>query len=148
MGFDRTNTANLLALKTEEATDPIAMGYAAVRGQTKGTLNFFNRGGKNVGNETTPRKLTTRRFLNTLVVNDLNAAGVSNGEKRFLESFLNRDLDEVIEPWRAKIIASFATGSATEAAIATDVRKQSRAEVLFGLGTEITREDWITARDS
>jgi hypothetical protein len=146
--FDVNDPVDLAALKSEQANDPVSMGYAAVDGQTQKTLGLFNDADSNVGGETTNLELTTAVLLTAMVPADLGAQQVDDGERRYIESFLNRDFETVIEPWRAQIRDAFRTNSDTVIAIDALFRDISRAEVLFGSGTVISKSDWIAARDS
>ena len=148
MAFDVTDPADLLALQVEQATDPIGMGYAAVDGSTGRTLALFNDPEKNVGGETTNVELTTGVLLDVMVPSDLGAQQVDDGERRYIEALMNRPFDEMIERWRVQIRNAFRTNSATVAAIDALFRTMSRAEVLFGVGTVISKSDWFAARDS
>lgn len=148
MAFDNTNQANLTALKTEVLDDPINMGYASVIDQTNNLLKLLNNPDNNVGGETTGVNLTPAHLLDALDPSDLASAQVSVGELDFIASFMGRDLDQDIERWRAKIISVLPNNSATETALNALSRTLSRAEVLFGVGTEISREDWFRARDN
>ena len=81
MAFDNTNAADLLALKTEQATDPIGMGYAAVDGQTKQTLDLFNDPLLNVGLDDIDETLTPALLLASIVPDDLTvSAKFTQGE--------------------------------------------------------------------
>ncbi len=151
MAFNRTNPADLLALKNEQATDPIGMGYAAVDGQTQKTLDLFNAPDLNVES---PRPTTGQRLTVSILLEipalavDLDHNQVSEGEKIFITSFMNRDFDADIERWRAQIIEALRSQSDTVTALNALVRDMSRAEVLFGVETVISKQDWIAARDS
>ncbi len=151
MAFDRTNPADLLALKNEQATDPIGMGYAAVDGQTQKTLDLFNVPDLNVKS---PRPTTGQRLTVSILLDipelavDLDHNQVSEGDKIFITSFMNRDFDADIERWRAQITEALRSQSDTVTALNALIRDMSRAEVLFGVETVISKQDWIAARDS
>lgn len=148
MAFDKTDPVDLLALKTEEATDPIGMGYAAAQGGTKTTLNFFNLASLNVGGETTITEMTVEVLLREMVPGDFDDPQVTEGERLFIQSLLSREFSEDIDRFKLKIIATLANNSQTETNLDALVRGLSRAEVLFGKGTVISKADWIAARDS
>jgi hypothetical protein len=148
MAFDQANAANLAALKSEVNTDPVAVGYNATSGNTQALLKLLNDASNNPGGETTNQTLTVGVLLDVMMVSDFDAQQVSDGERRYLEAFMNRDFDVVIEPYRAKIRDAFKSGSTTVNAIDALIRPLSRAEVLFGEGTVISRADWLAARDS
>lgn len=147
MAFIRTNAADLLSLKTEVTTDPIGMGYNPAGG-TNAILKLLNDADSNIGGETTGIILTPKKLLDVIVVPDFSGNGVTDGERRYLEVFMNKPSDEDIESHREKIRQTFKTNSSTVAALDALVRPLSRAEVLFGENTVINRDDWIAARDS
>lgn len=147
MAFDRTNQADLTALKTEVDTDPIAMGYDPT-GATPVLLKLLNDAANNVGGETVAPKLTTKLLLQAVEPTDLISAQVDQGELAFLESFMNRDLEMEFDEFRAKITNIFQTNQASRQNLEAQTRPLSRAEVLFGEFTTISREDWFAARDN
>lgn len=147
MTFDMNNAAHLTALRTEVTADPLNMGYAAVVDQTAKLLDLLNDPDSNVGGETVGLKLTPRILLDAMVVDDFAGNTVTDGERRFIEVFLNRsNLDEDIDAWSGKIKAAFKTNSITVANLNALSRPLSRAEVLFGAGATIRRNDWFAAR--
>ena len=145
--FDRTDPADLLALQTEEATDPIGMGYAAVSGSTLATVDLFNNPAKNVGGEIAQVLLTSGVLLDVLVPSDLNEKKVGDGERRFIEAMINRDFETDIERYREQIREALQIDSDTVFAMDTLFEPISRAEVLFGRSTVISASDWHAARD-
>jgi len=148
MAFDRTDPADLLALKNEQAIDPINMGYAAVDGQVKKTMDLFNLGENNVGGETTGA-LTVRSLFSAIAPDDMSAQQVDSGKLSYISALLTRELDEDIAEFLPQITTVFDQGAAiTLANLNAALRLQSRAEVLFGLGTILSKEDWFAARDS
>lgn len=146
MAFDRGNPADLAALKSEVELDPITMGYDALNPNQ--LVRLLNDPADNVGGETTAETLNVARLLDVVDMADFDAPQVTDGERRFIESFLNRDFNEDIDRWKAKIQSAFQSNSGTSDAIDALVRPLSRGEVLFGDGTVLTREDWYAARDS
>jgi hypothetical protein len=146
MSFDRSNPADLLALKTEVETDPIAMGYQ-LNNPTQ-IVRLLNDPSLNLGGDTVSQELTVALLLDVTDPSDLDAQQVGDGERRFIESFLGRDLGENIDRWKAKIQSAFKVNSPTSLAIGALERPISRAEVLFGVETVLVREDWYAARNS
>ncbi len=147
MAFDSNNSADLLKLKTEVNTDPISMGYDPA-GPTVPLLKLLNEPASNVGGETIAETLTTGILLDVMVISDFDSNQVTDGERRFIESFLGRDFSTDIDQWKTKIQSAFKSNSSTSQAIDSLVRPRSRAEVLFEDGTLISRTDWFAARDS
>lgn len=147
MAFDRTNPADLAALHAEVNNDPILMGYAAVIDNTTQLLKLINDPGNNAGGETAGVQLTVGLLLEHMLPSDFDAVQVSDGERRYIESFLGRDFSLNIERYRPQIVAAFRANSTTVSNLNALSRPLSRAEVLFGEGTVIVRDDWIAARD-
>ena len=153
MAFDNTNAADLLALKTEQATDPISMGYAAVDGQTKQTLDLFNDPLLNVGLDEVDERLTPALLLASIVPDDLTvSAKFTQGELEWLKLLVeaSTSLTDDLTVNRDKIVELFNQTPTldTYTNLVALKRRISRAEVLFGVGTVISRTDWFAARDS
>ena len=149
MVFDRTNPADLLTLKTEVNTDPIAMGYAAAINSTSQLLKLLNDPDNNIGGETTNVELTAEVLLDVIDTGDFASNQVDQGERDWIKMCFEYALQGIsIEKYRAKIQGIFQANSTTNTNINNLTRVLSRAEVLFGAGTTIVRDDWIAARDS
>lgn len=148
MAFDINDPADLLALKNEINNDPLSLGYNP-DANVNTLLGLLNDASNNTGGETANQKLTPRILLQQVVLSDYDSNQVTDGERRYIEAFFNRqNLDEEIEEFRSKIRDAFKTNSTTVANIDALVRPLSRAEVLFGAETVISKADWIAARDS
>lgn len=149
MAFDRTAPADLLALKTEVATDPLVMGYAGA-GNTTQLLNLLNDGAANVGGETIAVDLTVDVLLDVLDAGDYASSPVGVGGRGYTDMLVQygSSTGASLEPYRAKFRSLYQANSSTVQALDALVRKLSRAEVLFGAGTLISRADWFAARDS
>lgn len=150
MAFDKTNPADLAALKTEVNTDPIGMGYAAVVDQTNQLLKLLNDPASNVGGETSTRPFDASALLDALDPTEFDAqqtnAGAGDYALMLINSAGGQGVD--IEAYKTKFRSMFAAQSATVAALDAQNITLSRAEVLFGQGTAISRTDWFAARDS
>ncbi len=153
MAFDNTSPADLLALKTEEADDPTTMRYAAVDGQTRKTLELFNDGDKNVGGETIGEDFTSDIVLDVIDPDEVTVgAKFSEGQANWL-NYLMAAAGSVrnFSAFEAKfrlLFADYTPSSTTLDALNLKTRALSRAEVLFGEGTTISKADWIAARNS
>lgn len=148
MAFDINDPADKLALKNEVNNDPLSLGYNP-DANVNTLLGLLNDASKNTGGETANQKLTPRILLAQVVLSDYDSNQVTDGERRYIEAFFNRqNLDEEIEEFREKIRDAFKVNSTTVANIDALVRPLSRAEVLFGAETVISKADWIAARDS
>lgn len=144
--FDRENPADLAALKAEIQTDPLLLGYSSAT-TTQGILDIIN--------DQTPA------YPVTIPTEDLDipdvAAVIDPGEfsalgeydKQWVIMFINQPAEVPLKPLQAKFLSLFGPGSNTRTAVlALRDTTGSRAEVLFGKGTIITRSDYIAARDS
>lgn len=156
MAFDRTNPVDLLALKNEESLDPIGMGYVAVSGQTKKTLDLFNLAENNVG--TTPEDFIGEVFTSEVAMDVIDPTEItvgpkfSEGQARWLEYLFSAadSLGTNFSKFEAKfrdLFAGYAPTSTTLTNLDARNRKLSRVERLFDIGTVISREDWFAARD-
>lgn len=150
MAFDRNDPADLLALKTEVNTDPIAMGYNPT-GSTPQLLSLLNEGANNVGGETTGETFTHRLIIEVTEPDDLTVGGqFSQGDLETVKSIMalsgtqDPDISWAETRWRQAHVGN----NTTLANIDARIRTLSRAEVLFGEGTFISRDDWFAARDS
>lgn len=148
MAFDRTNPADLAALKTEVTTDPIGMGYAAVIDQTQPLLKLLNDPGNNVGGESAARPFDVYAMLDALQPADYDAQQTATGAPNYVHTLVELAAYDDISAYKAKFRSLFAANSATVQALDAQTAPLSRGEVLFGQGTVISRDDWIAARDS
>ena len=148
MAFDRTDPADLAALQAEVNTDPIGMGYAAVIANTSQLLKLLNDPANNVGGESGSRTFDYAALLDALDPADFDANQTNGNAGHYVTSLLSITGQVVdLEPWKAKFRSMFVANSATVQALDAQTAPLSRAEVLFGAGTVITRDDWFAARD-
>src|SRR5210317_988792 len=104
MMFDRTNQADLTALKTEVQTDPIAMNYAAAVNSTAQLLKLLNDPDNNVGGGTTNVELTAEVLLDVIDTGDFASNQVDQGERDWIKMCFDYALQGIsIEKYRAKI---------------------------------------------
>lgn len=149
MAFDRNNDAHLLALQTEVNTDPLGMGYDLNSNETQ-LLKLLNDPANNVGGETGVREFDYTAMLDALVVADFNANQVIAGAPEMTAMLVEMSIQgEDISAWKTKWQALFdgIPGSNTSVMLDAQTRLLSRAEVLFGIDTHISRDDWHAARD-
>lgn len=147
MAFDSTNPADLLALKTEVTTDPIGMGYDPAA-PTAQILKLLNDPASNVGGDTANRPFDAAAMMDALDPSDFDAQQTVTGAPNYVHTLVELAAFNDITPYKAKFRSLFAGNSATVVALDAQTVALSRAEVLFGQGTNITRDDWIAARDS
>ena len=144
MSFDRTDPADLLALKTEVNTDPISMGYDPA-GATALILKLLNDPSNNVGGDTAARPFDVSAMLDALDPTELGAQQTEAGAAEYTNTLA---VVGSIEAYKTKWRSMFAANSATVTALDAQTSLLSRAEVLLGQGTTISRDDWFAARDS
>lgn len=150
MAFNIKKPADLATLKAEINTDPAGMGYSAVRGETKKTLDKLNFASNNVGTDSINRPTEEIDIPDIAgVIDPVEFAALSEYDKEWVKMFINQPFDAALKPFQAKFLAIFKAGTKTRAA-AMGLRSKpaSRAEVLFGVNTVLTREDYFAARDS
>lgn len=148
MAFDRANPAHLATLKNEVLTDPIGMGYNPA-GNDQQLLTLLNDPDNNVGGETAARDFDLSAMLDALDPENLPAqqTNARAGDYCMLLAqayMLTGDISMYKARWRSM----FAANSTTVTALDAQTAPLSRAEVLFGQGTILVREDWYAARDS
>ena len=149
MAFNINNPADLLALKNEIGLDPIGQDYAAAQGGTKIILDKLNVSGQNVGGETINRPVEELDIPDiAAVIDEAEYAALSEYDKEWVKMFIARPADEVLKPYQSKFATIFAASTTLTAALALRSKQASRAEVLFGVNTDISRQDWFAARDS
>lgn len=150
MAFDITDPINLLELKNEVANDPISMGYAAVVDQTNPLLKLLNDPDNNIGAETAVQEITPEVLIDVIDVAEYGGNQVAQGDRDWVKMVFDLGLfaGADIEKFRTKIKGIFPTNGITNTNIDNLVRPLSRAEVLFGAGTAISKQDWFVARDS
>lgn len=155
MAFNRTDPADLLALKNEVTLDPIGMGYSAVVDVTAQLLKLLNDEENNVGDGVTPGQETqvARTFdalamMDALQPADYDAQQTATGAPNYVHTLVELAAFQDIAPYKEKFRSLFAGNSATVTALDAQVQQISRAEALFGVDTVISRDDWIAARDS
>ena len=147
MAFDRNNPADLASLKSEVETDPISMGYNAQNPNQ--LIKLINDPDDNVGGETVQGELTPETLLDSIDFSELGGNQVGEGGRRGVHYIYEvAERTENIDRWRQKVLDTFPQNGPTVAAINALTRALSRAEVLYGDGTVITKEDWFAARDS
>jgi len=139
MAFDRTNTVDLQLLQDEVLLDPISMGYAALPySDTKKLLKTLNESIANVGGET-----AGPIFSHEVLMDTWEAKGALNEMLTWIEVLAREEGD--ITRYEAKYRAN--CGNDSLAALDAVTVPLSRAEVLFGQSTVISKDDWYAARD-
>ena len=162
MSFDRDKPAKLLELKTEVQTDPatIPMGYDQ-NNVAVGVLGLINDPASNTGNEnSTARDFTGDDLLHALTISPAAAAeypvAVDTVLKQMaVESLVNYRSQVLPVKFKDLLIHDTAgifndtDGPIIKAAIIVEATgPKSRAEVLWGDDTVITKQDWFASKDS
>jgi len=145
MAFDRTNPTQLAALKSELTVDPAGVGYASIQ-NTNLKARSVSDPAANPGTETTGSPITARVLWELCAdhAGDLTIGGqFTQGEQFVVQQLfeLTQDQNEDISWARARFRAFFPAQAGIVAALDALLRKLSRAEVLFGIGTVITAVD-------
>lgn len=148
MAFDRNNFTDLTALKSEVLNDPVGVGYAASINVTSELLSLLNDPASNPGNETVSIPVEELDITDiSAVIDPSEYDALSAYNKEWVKMFINRPKDEGLRSYQTKFLAIFGQGTVTRSAvIALRAKKASRAEVLFGVNTVISRDDLIRAR--
>lgn len=150
--FDRTDPTDLAALKSEVNADPIGMGYDT-NGGTPPLLSQLNTPSSNVGGETTGEDFTPDLALEVIDPDEVTVGPkFTEGQSTWL-GYLMSAADSVslfssFEPKFRALFAGYTPSSNTLDALNARVQLLSRAEVLFGIDTVISKADWLAARDS
>jgi hypothetical protein len=149
MPFDRTNSADLTALKTEVNTDPQSIGYNA-SGSTQGILDLLNTASSNTTGATTTKPISDLIVAEVAAEIDPTEYSLLTGyAQEWVKSMINQNSEASLIAYKDKFLDLFGAGSATRTNVQALLSPAaSRAEELFGYGTVIDRNDWITARDS
>jgi hypothetical protein len=154
MSFDRNDPADLAALKAEATNDPEGIGYTVLTdGNTTKFIEEINTKSFTVGkpkiSSADVRSATTYDAYNNLAIDEQEWLVWMTGSNGF-----NEENVKVTADLRAKLTTDstfWAVGDrdAMQAAMLAlmDV-PGSRAEVLWGYGTSISREDWLAAEVS
>lgn len=142
MAFDRTDPADLAALKTEVTTDPIGMGYN-LNGSATRVVFLLNDSASNKSPSPVERPFDKTAMLDALDPTELDAQQTEAGAGDYINALMAYDGD--IGPYKDKFGSMFADNSATFVALDSQTILLSRAEVLFGQGTNISENDLATA---
>lgn len=158
MGFDNTDATDLAELKSEVAADPTALGYAAVVAETDKLLALINDPNDQTLLEkpgidpASVRSQTTYEAYNDLSIDEqewirwmTGANAAANGSSLKVTTDLKARLTG---PGNESIWSAATRDEMNAAMLAIIDVPASRAEILWGFGTTISRADWFAARDS
>ena len=152
--FDRNDPADLAALKSEVNTDPLGIGYDPLGG-TQDILDLLNAKNYTVAkpkiSSALVRSATTYDAYDTLAIDEQEWIRWMTGTDGFDEEnmVVTDDLRTNLSgPGADSIWAPAHRDEMNAAMLALMDVPGSRAEVLFGYGTSISRDYWFAARDS
>jgi len=154
MPFDRNDPADLLELKTEVNTDPLGLGYDPL-GTNQAVVDIINAKDFTVDklkiSTADVRSTTTFDAYNNLSIDEQEWIRWMTGTNGFNEEnmVVTADLRTQLTGPGSDSIWALADRTEMNAAMLALIEVPgSRAEVLWGHGTLISREDWAAARDS
>ena len=151
MAFKINDPADLATLKTELTTDPVAVGYN-LNGTADRLTFLVNDPDSNIGaagrGETIEREFDGSALMDALVPTDFDSPQTVVGAPNYVHILIEFQAYGSIAQYKPKLRSMFAANSATVQALDAQVRNLSRAEVLFGVGTQLSVSDVVTARDS
>lgn len=158
MSFDRNDPADLLALKNEVNSDPLALGYNAVSGDTGLVLDTINAkdaqftASKPVISPADVRSTCTYDAYNALSIDEQEwirwMTGNGGDEQLPVTADLRLQLTDAEGNGTNSIWAAGDRTAMNAAMLALIDVDGSRAEDLFGIGAVISKTDWFAARDS
>ncbi len=154
MAFDRSNQTHLTTLKNEIETDPDGLGYFT-NSVTQGILNIINL--KSPSYMIDKPKISSAAIRSAVTYDAYNALAIDEQEWiRWMtgSNGFNEENVVVTPDLKTKLTDpsdnfwSAATESEMNAAMLALITVEgSRADNLFGYGTNITDTDWYAARD-
>lgn len=145
MAFDRTNPAHLTQLSSELTLDPISMGYAGATSNPQ-ILDLLNDPANNVGGETVGAEFTVDLMLQVIEPNDLTVGGqFTEGKLEWIKMLASGFAD--VSQFRTKFRDQFQPADQTVTNLDAEVMVISRAEVLWGVGTVISKQDLLAAQE-
>lgn len=155
MAFDRTDPADLLALKTEINTDPDGLGYAAVIENIVPLLALINAKSasytvrKPYISSAEVKSVCTYSAYNTLVIDEQEwLQWMTSNSSVTPDIKTTTDLVARLTDGNNSIWSAAERDAMNAAMLALIDVDGSRAEFLFGFGTVISEADWIAARNS
>lgn len=142
MAFDRNDPAQVLALYNEWTLDPAAVGYATSNNTTQ-LLSLTNDPDSNPGGETVARPFDAAALLDALDPTEFESPQTVVGAPNYVHTLVEMATGfGSIEPYKAKFRSMFAANSSTVTALDAQTSPMSRADVLWGYETNITRDDY------
>ncbi len=144
MAFDRTNPTQLAELQSELTNDPISMGYSQISSAAQLSA-IISDPDDNVGNDTTGADFTKELVLQVIEPDDLTVGGqFTQGELEWVSLMMAGDAD--ISQFKAKFSGLFQANTDTVNNLNAQVMAISRAEVLWGLGSIVSKQDILAAQ--
>ena len=141
MAFDRNDPAQVLALFNEWNLDPASVGYATSN-NTVQLLNLTNEPENNPGGETLATPFSPQSLMDALDPTEYESPQTVAGAPNYVHTLIELGAFNSIEPYKAKFRSMFAANSATVTTLDAQTVPLSRADVLWGYETNITRDDY------
>ena len=154
MAFDINDSADLLALKNEVNNDPLSLGYNPASGDVTNIINIINTKSYTVSKPKISaadiRSATTYDAYNNLSIDEQEWIRWMTGSNGFDQEnvTVTQDLRDRLTDGTNSIWAAGDRTAMNAAMLALIDVSGSRAEVLFGYGTVINKNDYAAARDS
>jgi hypothetical protein len=154
MAFDINDPADLLALKNEINNDPLSLGYNPVSGDVTNIINIINTKSYTVSKPKISaadiRSATTYDAYNNLSIDEQEWIRWMTGSNGFDQEnvTVTQDLRDRLTDGVNSIWAAGDRTAMNAAMLALIEVSGSRAEVLFGYGTVLNKNDYAAARDS
>ena len=152
MAFDRTDPADLTALNSEIINDPISMGYSQYLDADNNIINspqmlqLLNDADNNVGGETAGRIFDVEAMLDALVPLEFGDNQTATDAAVYVSTLVQYSSRfGAIEQYKTDFRNLFALNSATVTNLDAQTSPLSRAEVLFGQETLLTKDDLSSA---
>ncbi len=139
--FDASDPADLAALKSEVETDPIGQDYASAQGGSAIVLGKLNDPGQNSGGESINRLVGDLQVPEIAgVIDEAEYASLNEYQKEWVKMFIAQSADVTLRQFVEKFTDIFDGSQTLIDALALRDKLASRAEVLFGVNSIITRQ--------
>jgi len=137
--FDRNDPDDVMLLNFEIVVDPLGFGYDV--SMSSFTQALLNEPANNIGGEIGGVRLTPEVVLEAMSFRDYRRA--TEEGRAYIDLLVGRDFGSDLNPYREKLLEALPRNRETE----FPLRPFSRAEVLFGVDTSISLNDFRAARD-
>lgn len=150
MAYNPNKAADVAALKTELNTDPVTMGYDLTK--LKQAANLINNPDDNASPATVQRgwpDIQMWEILDDGIIDETEYNALSALDKEKVDAAIDQPPETPLENYRLMFRNSFTAGSTTYTnLVALRTVDGSRADVLWGYGSNVTNKDMRIALDS